>query len=53
MLVAGAQILGAGTNEPVVGQLLTDVGRPARDAAAGEYRREDVGGNAQVVVGRS
>ena len=51
MLVPGAQVLGAGADQAVVGQLLANMGGPAGDAAAGEDGREDVRRDSQIVVG--
>ena len=40
--ILGADVVGARPNQPVVRVLLEDVRRPARDAADGENRREQI-----------
>src|SRR4029079_7373680 len=45
--VARSHVLALRTDQPVVGLLLEDVRRPARDARDGEDRREQVGGDAE------
>src|SRR5919201_7023065 len=45
----GADVVAARANEPVVGVLLDDVGRPARDARGGDHRREEVDRDAERV----
>lgn len=47
-----ADVLRARTNQPIVLVLFEHVGGPSRDAAAREYRREQIRGNAKSVVGR-
>lgn len=53
MLVAGTEIFSAGTDQPVVGQLLAHMGSPTRHPAAGENGREKVRRNSQIVVSGS
>src|SRR5437764_1018594 len=50
--VAGADVLGTRTDQAVVPVLLQHVRGPARHAADGEDGREQVGRDAEVVVGR-
>src|SRR5205814_8480278 len=45
-----ADVLGGRADDLVVGVLLEHVRRPARDAAGGEQRREEVGRDAEVAV---
>src|SRR5277367_3056020 len=52
-LVARAQIVGPWADQTVVGQLLANMGGPARHAATGEDRSEEVRWDTQVVVGGS
>src|SRR5579862_9033977 len=50
--IFGADVVGAGTNQTVVVELLDHVGCPARNAADGEDRRVEVDVDAQRVVRR-
>src|SRR5262245_2884311 len=50
--VAGADVVAAGPDQPVVVVLLDDVGRPARDAARGDDRREEIDRDAERVEER-
>src|SRR5215471_13538459 len=50
--VLEADIFSARANQPVVGVLLEHMRGPARNAADGEDRREQIDGNAERVVGR-
>src|SRR5262249_61600980 len=47
-----ADVLRGRPDDPVVRVLLEQVGRPPRDPAGGEQRREQVGGDAEVAVDR-
>src|SRR5262249_61497703 len=49
---AGADVVAAGPDQPVVVVLLDDVGRPAGDAPGGDDRREEVDRNAERVEER-
>ena len=50
MLVAEADVFGAGADEFVVGELFEDVGDPAGGAGDGKDGGEEVGGDVEVVV---
>src|SRR5262249_33564040 len=49
---AGADVVAAGPDQPIVVVLLDDVGRPAGDAPGGDDRREEVDWNAERVEER-
>src|SRR5579875_2994632 len=50
--VLGADVLGARTNQAIVGVLLDDMSRPTGDAATSEDGRVQVYRNAHHVIGR-